>query len=110
MIGDLTVFTVGNENPSSYFFAHLKFHTGRKWLKYSCLQKKHLLHKMQSRLVSLCLCLWFGSGSVKVKFSLWVKVTGKYPWSNNFMSCDYSHSFVWLDRPGESSPEKDCCW
>ena len=20
------------------------------------------------------------------------------------------HSFVWFDRPGESSPEKDCCW
>ena len=19
-------------------------------------------------------------------------------------------SFVWFDRPGESSPEKDCCW
>ena len=18
--------------------------------------------------------------------------------------------FVWFDRPGESSPEKDCCW
>ena len=21
-----------------------------------------------------------------------------------------SQSFVWFDRPGESSPEKDCCW
>ena len=19
-------------------------------------------------------------------------------------------SFVWFDRPGESGPEKDCCW
>ena len=19
-------------------------------------------------------------------------------------------TFVWFDRPGESSPEKDCCW
>ena len=21
-----------------------------------------------------------------------------------------SFLFVWFDRPGESSPEKDCCW
>ena len=21
-----------------------------------------------------------------------------------------SLTFVWFDRPGESSPEKDCCW
>ena len=25
-------------------------------------------------------------------------------WTQEFQS------FVWFDRPGESSPEKDCCW
>ena len=26
-------------------------------------------------------------------------------WSSSLTSL-----FVWFDRPGESSPEKDCCW
>ena len=25
-------------------------------------------------------------------------------------TADTSLSFEWFDRPGESSPEKDCCW
>ena len=25
-------------------------------------------------------------------------------------SRDKVEAFVWFDRPGESSPERDCCW
>ena len=30
--------------------------------------------------------------------------------SNVKFDDDFDLSFVWFDRPGESSPEKDCCW
>ena len=34
-----------------------------------------------------------------------------YPFAASFGVTKYATElFVWFDRPGESSPEKDCCW